>query len=69
MNDKEHVLRVSFRQSAGQLAGACWCGRTYNSDDPKDMWSWLDEHQHAASESLSARFPVPLTEPVAPISR
>lgn len=42
-----HVLRVSFKQSGGQLVGRCWCGRTYDSHDPKAMWAWLDEHQHA----------------------
>jgi hypothetical protein len=51
MNDNGQVLRVSFRQSGGQLAGECWCGRMYSSDDPKDMWSWLDEHQHTSNES------------------
>jgi hypothetical protein len=49
MNDNGQVLRVSFRQSGGQLAGECWCGRMYSSDDPKDMWSWLDEHQHTGT--------------------
>lgn len=53
MNDTDQVLRVSFRQSDGQLAGECWCGRTYRSDDPKDMWSWLDEHQHATNEAAA----------------
>jgi hypothetical protein len=33
-----------------QPTGECWCGRTYRSDEPEDMWSWLDAHQHASNE-------------------
>jgi hypothetical protein len=46
-------LHVSFRQSSGRLTGTCWCGRAYASDDPKDVWTWLDDHIHGPSHSPS----------------
>jgi hypothetical protein len=55
MSERDGVLHVTFRQSAGQLAGECWCGRGYRSDDPKDMWWWLDEHPHAGENPGTGR--------------
>jgi hypothetical protein len=45
--DPDHLLRVSFRQYDGELAGQCWCGRTWSSANPREMWEWLEDHQHA----------------------
>ncbi|MGI5488279.1 hypothetical protein [Microtetraspora malaysiensis] len=42
----EGVLRVTFLGTVSELAGECWCGRTYTSADPREMWSWLEEHEH-----------------------
>lgn len=39
-------LRVTFLGTASTMQGRCWCGRTYASADPKEIWSWLDEHGH-----------------------
>ena len=49
--DGDHLLRVSFRQYDGELAGRCWCGRTWSSADPRDMWEWLEDHEHAGSSA------------------
>ncbi|MBP2365170.1 hypothetical protein [Pseudonocardia parietis] len=46
-------LRISFRQFDGAMLGRCWCGRTYSSSDPRDMWAWLDDHAHAGLPSDS----------------
>jgi hypothetical protein len=43
----ERVFRVSFTQWQGDLTGRCWCGRSYDSADPRDMWTWLEDHEHA----------------------
>ncbi|MGH8869955.1 MAG: hypothetical protein ACRDYU_18445 [Actinomycetes bacterium] len=43
-----HPLRVSFRQAEAGLVGTCWCGRTSTNPDPRDMWAWLDDHEHEA---------------------
>jgi hypothetical protein len=48
--DGDHLLRVSFRQYDGELSGRCWCGRTWSSANPRDMWEWLEDHEHAASD-------------------
>lgn len=48
-------LRVSFRRHDGEMLGRCWCGRTYSSPDPRDMWAWLDDHVHAESEAGRGR--------------
>jgi hypothetical protein len=45
--DPGHLLRVSFRQYDGELAGRCWCGRTWSSSNPRDMWEWLEDHEHS----------------------
>lgn len=47
-------LRITFRQHDGELLGSCWCGRTWTSAHPRQMWDWLDEHDHAVSENRSA---------------
>jgi len=48
--DGDQLLRVSFRQYDGELAGRCWCGRTWASSNPRDMWEWLEDHEHAGSD-------------------
>jgi hypothetical protein len=45
----DRLLRVSFRQYDGELSGRCWCGRTWSSSNPRDMWEWLEDHEHAGS--------------------
>ena len=42
-------LRVSFRQHDDQMLGRCWCGRTWTGAHPREMWEWLDDHEHAPS--------------------
>jgi hypothetical protein len=44
-------LRISFRQHDGEMVGRCWCGRTWTSAHPREMWDWLDEHEHAPATS------------------
>ena len=41
-------LRISFRQYDGEMLGTCWCGRTWSSSSPREMWDWLDDHEHRA---------------------
>lgn len=41
-------LRVSFRQHDGEMTGRCWCGRTSHSAHPRELWDWLDDHEHTA---------------------
>ena len=40
-------LRISFRQFDGEMHGTCWCGRTWTSSHPRELWDWLDDHEHA----------------------
>jgi hypothetical protein len=47
-------LRITFRQHDGEMLGSCWCGRTSTSAHPREMWDWLDEHEHAVGEAGSA---------------
>ena len=42
-------LRITFRQYDGEMLGTCWCGRTSTSSYPRQLWEWLDEHEHAAA--------------------
>ncbi|MHA6795679.1 hypothetical protein ACVGVM_19515 [Pseudonocardia bannensis] len=44
-------LRISFRQYDGEMLGRCWCGRTWTSSHPREMWDWLDDHEHAPATS------------------
>jgi hypothetical protein len=44
-------LRISFRQHDGEMIGRCWCGRTWTSAHPREMWNWLDDHEHAPAVS------------------
>jgi hypothetical protein len=46
----DRLLRVSFRQHDGELAGRCWCGLTWSSANPRDMWEWLEDHEHAGPD-------------------
>ncbi|MGY1710542.1 hypothetical protein ACI8AC_13650 [Geodermatophilus sp. SYSU D00758] len=39
-------LRISFRQHDGEMLGTCWCGLTRSSAHPRQLWEWLDEHEH-----------------------
>lgn len=39
-------LRVSFRQHDDRMLGRCWCGRTWTGAHPREMWEWLDDHEH-----------------------
>jgi hypothetical protein len=39
-------LRITFRQHDGEMLGTCWCGRTSTSSHPRQLWEWLDEHEH-----------------------
>jgi hypothetical protein len=39
-------LRISFRQFDGEMLGTCWCGRTRTSSHPRELWEWLDDHEH-----------------------
>jgi len=43
-------VRISFRQFDGDMLGTCWCGRTWTSAHPRQMWDWLDDHEHAAPQ-------------------
>jgi hypothetical protein len=49
--EEDRLLRVSFRQYDGELSGRCWCGRTWSSANPRDMWEWLEDHEHAGASS------------------
>jgi hypothetical protein len=51
-------LFVSFRGSVDKMAGRCWCGRTYASADPVDMWVWLEEHDHQEPSDVSPESPM-----------
>jgi hypothetical protein len=53
--DDDHLLRVSFRQHDGELTGRCWCGRTWSSANPRDMWEWLEEHEHLDAAAVEGR--------------
>jgi hypothetical protein len=46
-------LRISFRQFDGEMHGTCWCGRTWTSAHPREMWDWLDDHEHAVARGDS----------------
>ncbi|MEN3302137.1 hypothetical protein [Pseudonocardia sp.] len=48
-------LRISFRQHDGEMLGRCWCGRTWTSGHPREMWDWLDDHEHAPAASGDGR--------------
>jgi len=39
-------LRISFRQHDGEMVGRCWCGRTCSGAHPRELWEWLDDHEH-----------------------
>ncbi|MFC6087567.1 hypothetical protein [Sphaerisporangium aureirubrum] len=39
-------LHITFHASATDLHGTCWCGRTYTCHDAREMWTWLDDHDH-----------------------
>jgi hypothetical protein len=52
--DTGHELRITFRQYDGEMLGSCWCGRTSTSAHPRQMWEWLDDHEHAVGEDRSA---------------
>jgi hypothetical protein len=43
-------VRISFRQFDSDMLGTCWCGRTWTSANPRQMWDWLDDHEHAAPQ-------------------
>ena len=45
--DTSRELRISFRQHDGEMVGRCWCGRTFTSPHPRQLWEWLDDHEHA----------------------
>jgi hypothetical protein len=47
-------LRITFRQFDGEMLGSCWCGRTWTSEHPRQMWDWLDDHEHAVPADGSA---------------
>jgi hypothetical protein len=47
-------LRISFRQYDGEMLGSCWCGRTQAGAHPREMWDWLDDHEHAVPADGSA---------------
>jgi hypothetical protein len=49
-----HELRITFRQYDGEMLGTCWCGRTSTSSHPRQLWEWLDEHEHAPVSGPSA---------------
>jgi hypothetical protein len=40
-------LRISFRQYDGEMLATCWCGLTRTSAHPRQLWEWLDDHEHA----------------------
>ena len=46
-------LRISFRQHDGEMVGRCWCGRSWTSPHPRQLWEWLDDHEHAPAPSQS----------------
>ncbi|MGY1643975.1 hypothetical protein ACI782_22950 [Geodermatophilus sp. SYSU D00703] len=43
-------LRITFRQFDGEMLGTCWCGRTRHSAHPRQLWEWLDDHEHLTGE-------------------
>ena len=47
-------LRITFRQYDGEMLGRCWCGRTRTSAHPRQLWEWLDDHEHAPAPSPSS---------------
>jgi hypothetical protein len=47
-------LRITFRQYDGEMLGSCWCGRTWTSSHPRQMWEWLDDHEHAPAPGPGA---------------
>ena len=47
-------LRITFRQYDGEMLGTCWCGRTSTSTHPRQLWEWLDEHEHAPASGPGA---------------
>jgi hypothetical protein len=47
-------LRISFRQHDGEMVGRCWCGRTETSAHPRQLWEWLDDHEHAPAPGPTA---------------
>jgi hypothetical protein len=40
-------LRISFRQFDGEMLATCWCGLTRTGAHPRQLWDWLDDHEHA----------------------
>jgi hypothetical protein len=52
--DPGRELRISFRQHDGEMVGRCWCGRTSTSAHPRQLWEWLDDHEHAPAPSPTA---------------
>jgi len=36
------------------MVGRCWCGRTETSAHPRQLWEWLDDHEHAPAQSPTA---------------
>ena len=52
--DPGRELRISFRQHDGEMVGRCWCGRTWTSPHPRQLWEWLDDHEHAPAQCPTA---------------
>jgi hypothetical protein len=50
----DRELRITFRQYDGEMLGTCWCGRTSTSSYPRQLWEWLDEHEHAPASGPRA---------------
>jgi hypothetical protein len=46
-------LRISFRQHDGEMVGRCWCGLTRTGPHPRQLWDWLDDHEHLPAPSPS----------------
>jgi hypothetical protein len=40
-------LRITFRQYDGEMLATCWCGLTRTGAHPRQLWEWLDDHDHA----------------------
>ena len=40
------TVRVRWIPGTDQLVGTCHCGLEHETQDPIEIWDWLETHQH-----------------------